>query len=67
MRQKLPVMISPGTLPDRILVELARTQVTWYAGYKETHNKALYKTLRPGQVFKNIYFNTWQRLTRMFF
>jgi methylornithine synthase len=49
---KLPVMISPGTLPDRILVELARTQVTWYACYQETHNKALYKTLRPGQGFE---------------
>ncbi|WP_299982505.1 methylornithine synthase PylB [Desulfobacula sp.] len=48
----LPVMISPGTLPDRILVELADAGVTWYACYQETHNKSLYKNLRYGQDFK---------------
>lgn len=48
----LPVMISPGTLPDKVLVLLAQAGVTWYALYQETHNKALYKTLRHGQMFK---------------
>ena len=48
----LPVMISPGSLPDRVLVELAEAQVTWYACYQETHNKSLYKNLRYGQDFK---------------
>ncbi|MBU8911231.1 MAG: methylornithine synthase PylB [Desulfobacterales bacterium] len=48
----LPVMISPGTLPDEILKDLARIGVTWYACYQETHNEILYKTLRPGQSFK---------------
>ncbi len=48
----LPVMISPGTLPDEILKDLASIGVTWYACYQETHNEILYKTLRPGQGFK---------------
>ncbi len=48
----LPVMISPGTLPDKVLVELAEAQVTWYACYQETHNETLYRTLRHGQGFK---------------
>jgi len=33
---KLPVMISPGTLPDSVLTELAETKVTWY-GRDESH------------------------------
>jgi methylornithine synthase len=49
---ELPVMISPGTLPDKILEELAHVGVTWYALYQETHNKVLYKELRHGQMFK---------------
>ncbi len=48
----LPVMISPGTLPDNILEELAAVGVIWYACYQETHNKTLYKKLRPGQEFE---------------
>ncbi len=47
----LPVMISPGTLPDKILEGVADTNVTWYACYQETHNKTLYKSLRYGQSF----------------
>jgi len=46
------VMISPGTLPDEILKDLAKVGVTWYACYQETHNESLYKNLRPGQGFK---------------
>ncbi len=48
---KLPVMISPGTLPDRILLKLADAGVTWYACYQETHNKTLFNHLRYGQEF----------------
>lgn len=48
----LPVMISPGSLPDGVLVELADVGVTWYACYQETHNKTLYARLRPGQDFE---------------
>ena len=48
---RLPVMISPGTLPDRIFKDLADIGVTWYACYQETHNKMLYNALRKGQSF----------------
>ncbi len=48
----LPVMISPGTLPDNVLVKLAEAGVIWYACYQETHNKTLYRQLRPGQEFE---------------
>ncbi len=47
----LPIMISPGTLPDRVLMQLADAGVSWYACYQETHNKTLYEQLRPGQGF----------------
>ena len=50
---RLPIMISPGALPDKIIQELANAGVTWYACYQETHNKTLYEELRPGQGFKN--------------
>lgn len=49
----LPVMISPGTLPDMVLAELAAIGVAWYACYQETHNQTLYKDLRQGQGFHN--------------
>ncbi len=51
-KTKLPVMISPGTLPDKIIGQLAEAQTLWYACYQETHNKILYKTLREGQSFQ---------------
>ncbi len=47
----LPVMISPGALPDTILRELADIGVSWFACYQETHNPALYQELRTGQSF----------------
>lgn len=48
----LPVMISPGALPDTVIAKLAQAGVTWYALYQETHNESLYKILRQGQSFK---------------
>jgi methylornithine synthase len=48
----LPVMISPGTLPDIVLLELTDIGITWYACYQETHNRTLYKKLRSGQGFE---------------
>jgi methylornithine synthase len=48
----LPVMISPGPLPDEILKEMANSGVSWYACYQETHNQELYRNLRTGQSFK---------------
>lgn len=47
----LPVMISPGTVPETLLADLAGAGVTWYACYQETHNETLYDTLRPGQDY----------------
>ena len=48
----LPVMVSPGVVPDETLAMLAAAGVTWYACYQETHNPALFKTLRIGQGFE---------------
>ena len=48
----LPVMISPGVMPDHALKMLADADVTWYACYQETHSKELYSRLRYGQDFE---------------
>ena len=47
----LPVMVSPGVLPDKALVELARSGADWYACYQETHNRRLFAHLRPDQNY----------------
>jgi len=47
-----PVMISPGTLPDEVLTDLADAGTTFYACYQETHNPDLYHRLRHGQGFE---------------
>lgn len=48
----LPVMISPGVIPGDSLAMLADNGASWFACYQETHNRPLYKTLRPGQNFE---------------
>jgi methylornithine synthase len=48
---ELPIMISPGAVPTDVLSELARCGVSWYACYQETHNRQLFKRLRPGQQY----------------
>ncbi len=48
----LPVMVSPGVVPDGVLQAFAESKVDWYALYQETHNPALYKKLRLGQSFE---------------
>jgi methylornithine synthase len=48
----LPLMISPGSLPDENFEELANSGVTWFACYQETHNQTIYRNLRPGQSFE---------------
>lgn len=50
-RTNLPVMVSPGVLPDPVLKRLAHAGVHWYACYQETHNPDLYLRLRQGQDF----------------
>lgn len=47
----LPVMISPGAIPDAILEDLSRADTAWFACYQETHNRILYQTLRKNQDF----------------
>jgi methylornithine synthase len=47
----LPIMISPGAVPPDVLSKLARCGVSWYACYQETHNRQLFKRLRPGQKY----------------
>ncbi|MCG6881634.1 MAG: methylornithine synthase PylB [Deltaproteobacteria bacterium] len=47
----LPVMISPGVVPENILHDFAAAKTDWYALYQETHNSALFKRTRIGQSF----------------
>ena len=47
----LPLMISPGVLPDDILTSLAKAGVDWYACYQETHNVSHFNRLRKDQSF----------------
>ena len=47
----LPVMVSPGVVPWDVLSDLARSGISWYACYQETHNRDLFKMLRPGQNY----------------
>ena len=48
---ELPVMVSPGVVPDDVLVKMAAAVACWYACYQETHNSDLFKRLRPGQSY----------------
>jgi methylornithine synthase len=47
----LPLMVSPGVLPDNVLRRLVDMGVDWYACYQETHNRQLFRALRRGQDF----------------
>jgi len=47
----LPVMVSPGVVPDEVLAGLRAGGADWYALYQETHTPALYARLRTGQPF----------------
>lgn len=48
---KLPVMISPGVIADRLIDEFAASGADWYALYQETHNRELFQKLRVGQDY----------------
>ncbi len=48
----LPVMVSPGVVPDDVLAGLRARGAEWYALYQETHTTELYERLRPGQPYK---------------
>ncbi len=47
----VPLMISPGAVPDEVLRTLAAQGVDWLALYQETHNRSLYGKLRVGQSY----------------
>jgi methylornithine synthase len=47
----LPLMVSPGTVPQSMLKEFANSGVDWYACYQETHNRSLFEYLRPNQDY----------------
>jgi methylornithine synthase len=47
----LPVMVSPGVVPERVLAELTEAGADWFACYQETHNRDLFQRLRPGQDY----------------
>ncbi len=47
----LPVMVSPGVVPDEVLAGLRACGADWYALYQETHSPELYERLRTGQSF----------------
>ncbi|MCL2703283.1 MAG: methylornithine synthase PylB [Defluviitaleaceae bacterium] len=50
-RTGLPVMASPGVMPNSALENLAKQNVLWYALYQETFNRELFGRLRAEQDF----------------
>ena len=50
-KTRLPVMVSPGVVPEQVLQNLATAGTTWYACYQETHKRSLFEKLRPGQSY----------------
>jgi len=48
----LPVMISPGVIPDHVMEKLSLAGADWYACYQETHSRPLFKKLRIGQSYE---------------
>jgi methylornithine synthase len=47
----LPLMLSPGVVMPYTLRALERAGADWYACYQETHSRALFRRLRPGQSY----------------
>lgn len=47
----LPLMISPGIVPEKVLKEFKKLGVNWYALYQETHTRELYAKLRLKQDY----------------
>lgn len=47
----LPVMISPGYIPDQWIDGFAEAGADWYALYQETHNRELFARLRLDQSY----------------
>lgn len=47
----MPVMVSPGVIPNEAIDKLADMGAEWYACYQETHNKERYSKLRLEQDY----------------
>jgi methylornithine synthase len=47
----LPIMISPGALPESVVTQLADANVDWFACYQETHSRSLFNKLRYDQSY----------------
>ena len=47
----LPIMVSPGVIPNDRLYRLKQAGANWFACYQETHNRDLFRRLRPNQDF----------------
>lgn len=58
----LPVMVSPGVVPEHAIHELGALDTDWYALYQETHNHHLFDETRIGQHFEKR--NEARRLAR---
>jgi len=48
----LPIMISPGVVPENVLKLLSEAGADWYACYQETHNEELFRRLRTNQSYE---------------
>ena len=46
-----PIMLSPGAIPEAALSEIAKHGIDWFACYQETHNRELFKLVRPDQDY----------------
>ncbi len=47
----LPIMVSPGVIPESVLGRLIEAGARWYACYQETHTRWLFNQLRPEQNY----------------
>jgi methylornithine synthase len=56
----LPIMVSPGVVPENVLKAMAKAGADWFSCYQETHNRDLFSRLRPGQDY-DARFNVKQR------
>jgi methylornithine synthase len=51
MKTGLPVMVSPGVVPEQVLSDLYIAGADWFACYQETHNRELFSRLRLNQSY----------------
>ena len=51
MKTGRPVMVSAGVISGNDMKRLSAAGADWYACYQETHNRSLFRKLRPGQDY----------------